>query len=241
MKNKLQTLYLLQLLDTELDELRELRGDLPDTVRELEEKADNLQKKIDECDSALRVGVQERDRMEKESLDFIGKIEKYKSQQLEVKNNKEYDALTREIEIAESTIIAYEAEIEQFADEAVNSKAKKEILEKELAAMTEEFDEKKIELTEVLAVTAEEENDLAAQREEAMSKILSDDLDLYIRIREAKGKAVAPVKRGSCSGCYNVVPPQLILEIKKHEQLYICEHCGRILVSEEISKETKIR
>lgn len=241
MKNKLQTLYLLQLLDTELDELRELRGDLPDTVRELEEKADNLQKKIDECDSALRVGVQERDRMEKESLDFIGKIEKYKSQQLEVKNNKEYDALTREIEIAESTIIAYEAEIEQFADEAVNSKAKKEILEKELAAMTEEFDEKKIELTEVLAVTAEEENDLAAQREDAMSKILSDDLDLYIRIREAKGKAVAPVKRGSCSGCYNVVPPQLILEIKKHEQLYICEHCGRILVSEEISKETKIR
>jgi uncharacterized protein len=239
LKTKLRSLYLLQLLDTELDELRELRGDLPETVHQLEATVNDLRARIEECDTALKVGAAERTRKEKESLEFLSRIERYKSQQLEVTNNKEYDALTREIETAESTIVTYEAEIEQFADEAQQLRARMEDLEVQLNSLQGDLDEKIEELQEVMKVTAEEERELESHREEALGNIGSSDLELYTRIRNAKGRAVAPVRRGSCSGCYNVVPPQRILEIKKHERLFICEHCGRILVSEEIALEAK--
>ena len=119
MKNKLRSLYLLQLLDTELDELRELRGDLPEAVNKLEARVQELDDKIEEFENFLKEGAVERQRKEKESLELIEKIEKYKQQQLDVKNNKEYDALTHQIENAESTINKYEEDIEIFADEAV--------------------------------------------------------------------------------------------------------------------------
>lgn len=241
MKHKLQSLFLLQLLDTELDELRELRGDLPETVRQLEERVNEFRTKIEECESALRIGAAERVRKEKESLELIDKIEKYKGQQLQVQNNKEYDALTREIDNAESTIMVYEAEIELFTSEAVDIRKKKEDLEAQLTGLAAELDEKITELKEVLTVTAEEEQDFAAQRDEALKSVQTIDFELYTRIRNAKGKAIAPVRRGSCSGCYNIVPPQLILEVKKNDKLYTCEHCGRILISEELASAIKLK
>ena len=241
MKTKLQSMYLLQLLDSELDELRELRGDLPETVNQLEAQAQDLEEKVANCEGALKKGLVERDRKEKDSLVLIAKIEKYKGQQLEVHNNREYDALTREMEPAEKTIAAYELEIEEFV---VRSEQLNELREK-LAAEFQELgtllEEKRSELEEILATTNEEEIVLVKKRDTALSAVSKSDLEMYNRIRSAKnGKAVSPIRRGSCSGCYNVVPPQLILEIKKHDQLYICEHCGRILVSEEIATETNI-
>jgi predicted nucleic acid-binding Zn-ribbon protein len=234
-------MYLLQLLDTELDELRELRGDLPDTVNQLEAQARDLEEKVADCENALKKGLIERDRKEKESLELIAKIDKYKGQQLEVHNNREYDALTREMETAEKTIAVYEAEIEDFMTQSEELRELKEKLESDLAELGSTLEEKRSELEDILQTTREEERVLEKKREDALSAVSKDDLEMYNRIRGAKnGKAVAPVRRGSCSGCYNVVPPQLILEIKKHDQLYICEHCGRILVSEEIATETTI-
>lgn len=233
-------MYLLQLLDSELDELREMRGDLPDTVKELQDKVHDMQTKVENCRAALKAGALERERKERETLEFLEKIEKYKSQQLEVTNNKEYDALTHQIDQAQSTIVVYEGEIELFANEAIEIKAKQEDYVAQLSVLSEELEIKQKELEEILAVTAEEERALVTKREEVLTQILTADFELYTRIRNAKGKAVAPIRRGSCSGCYNVVPPQLILEIKKNDQLYTCEHCGRILVSEELAQETSI-
>lgn len=240
MKNKLRSLYLLQLLDTELDELRELRGDLPESVRKLEDTVNELRTRIEDSAAALRTGVTERTRMEKDSLELIAKIEKYKSQQLQVQNNKEYDALTHEIEMAEETIQRYEQEIEMFVGEAEEIKSQKIELEEELETLAKELSEKTEELKSVLAVTAEEETRLEGKRDEAIANIGAADLELYTRIRNAKVKAVAPIKRNACSGCFNVVPPQLILEIKKNIRMYVCEHCGRILVSEDLAADTRI-
>ncbi|MCB2205897.1 hypothetical protein KQI65_14230 [bacterium] len=240
MKSTLQSLYLLQLLDTELDELRELRGDLPETVNAMEAELKMVEQRIEECDEALKKGAVERSQMEKESLELIAKIDKYKGQQLEVTNNKEYDALTREMETAENTIASHEAEIEQTMQRADELKTSKTEFETRHEELVKELEVKHEELKEILEATNEEEMTLEANREEALKGLLEKDLELYTRIREAKGKAVAPIRRESCSGCYNVVPPQMILEVKKNDRLFICEHCGRILVSEEIAQETSI-
>lgn len=240
MKSTLQSLYLLQLLDTELDELRELRGDLPETVNALEDELKTVAGRIEECDEALKKGAVERSQMEKESLELIAKIDKYKGQQLEVTNNKEYDALTREMESAENTITSHEAQIEQFVERSEELKTSKAEFEARHEELVKDLEVKHAELKEILEATNEEEKTYVAKREEVLTDILPRDFELYTRIRDAKGKAVSPIRRESCSGCYNVVPPQLILEVKKNDRLFICEHCGRILVSEEIAQETSI-
>jgi len=240
LKSKLQSFYLLQLLDTELDELRELRGDLPDTVNQMEEQLRFFEQRIDECDAALKKGTLERAMKEQVSLELIAKIEKYRGQQLEVHNNKEYDALTREMEVAENTISTYEAEIEAYVDQSEQLKATKAKFEQQRDELKKELDEKRDELREILSTTGQEEALLVKSREEALANIDEEEFIMYSRIRGAKsGKAVAPIRRGSCSGCYNIVPPQRILEIKKNDRMFICEHCGRILVSEEIAVDTK--
>ncbi len=240
MKSTLQSLYLLQLLDTELDELREMRGDLPETVNAMEDELKMVEQRIEECDEALKKGALERSQMEKESLELIAKIDKYKGQQLEVTNNKEYDALTREMETAENTIATHETQIEQFVERAEELKTSKTEFETRREDLVKDLEVKHEELKEILEATNEEEKTYEAQREAVLKEIVKRDLELYARIRGAKGKAVAPIRRESCSGCYNVVPPQMILEVKKNDRIFICEHCGRILVSEEIAQETSI-
>jgi predicted nucleic acid-binding Zn-ribbon protein len=240
LKSILQSLYLLQLLDTELDELRELRGDLPETVNAMAEDLTMVEGRIEECEEALKKGAVERAQMESQSLELIARIDKYKGQQLEVTNNKEYDALTREMETADNTITSNEQAVEQIVDRAEVLKTSKTEFETRRDELVKELAIKREELKEILETTAEEETTFEAQREKTLGEIKERDLVLYRRIRVAKGKAVAPIRRDSCSGCYNIVPPQLILEVKKNDRLFICEHCGRILVSEEIALETNI-
>jgi hypothetical protein len=240
LKSILQSLYLLQILDTELDDLRELRGDLPETVNAMETDLGAAEQRIEEIETALKRGTTERSMKEKESLELIAKIEKYKGQQLEVTNNREYDALTREMESAETTIATNETLVSEWVERNAQLKTSLEQFVIKRDELKKELEIKRDELKEILETTREEEVNFEKRREQALSELLERDLQLYTRIRGAKGKAVAPIRRESCSGCYNVVPPQLILEIKKNDRLFICEHCGRILVSEEIAHELKI-
>jgi uncharacterized protein len=239
LKKKLISLFTLEKLDTALDELREERGDLPEKVAKLEAEAGEYAEKITECDKILSVGASERVKKERETIEIIEKIEKYKKQLHNVQTNKEYDALTKEIEDAEARINTDESDIERFTDEAVLIKTRKEQFVELYNAINEELAEKKKDLDEILQVNAAEENTLIKRREAILKEIKPDDLKMYLRIRDAKGKAVAPIKRNSCSGCFNVVPPQKILEIKKYTKVYTCEHCGRILVTEDLSEEIR--
>jgi uncharacterized protein len=237
LKQKLISLYTLEMLDTALDELRQDRGDLPEKVDKLQAEAKEYAEKIEECDKIISVGASERVKKERETLEIIEKIEKYKKQLLSVQTNKEYDALTKEIEDAEARINTDETDIERFTDEAVLIKSRKEQYQELFKAISEELEEKRKDLNEILQLNAEEENTLIKRRESVLKEIKTDDLKAYTRIRDAKGKAIAPIKRNSCSGCFNVVPPQKILEIKKYNKVYTCEHCGRILVTEDLSRE----
>jgi len=217
-----------------------MRGDLPETVNTMESELQVLEQRVEEIEEALKRGATERSMKEKESLELIAKIEKYKGQQLEVTNNREYDALTREMESAETTIATNEALVQDWVERNAELKASKEQFESRRDELRKELDIKREELKEILEATREEERNFEKRREQAVGEVLDRDMQLYLRIRTAKGKAVAPIRRESCSGCYNVVPPQLILEIKKNDRLFICEHCGRILISEQIARDTKI-
>ena len=142
--------------------------------------------------------------------------------------------------MAENTISAYEQEMELYVEDAAETKDKKAEVEKERDELLELLNDKKSELDDIMGTTREEEEQRQKEREDALKSLTKEDLELYNHIRDAKQTAVAPIKRESCSGCYNIVPPQLILEVKKNDTIYRCEHCGRILVSEEIATEINI-
>ncbi len=234
-ENKLKHLYALQTVDSRLQEVQELKGDLPMVVAELEGKVDEMKAKLKELNNFLKQSKIERDNADVEIISLAEKVEKYKSQQLNVKSNKQYDALTREIEMAEERSAKMEKEMEGLEGKMENARKDIEALSAQVEQSGGELDEKKKELREVNKEHEKEELKLHHEREKLLARIEKADLDRYERIRRAKGgKAIVPIKRGACGGCYSRVPPQKILEIRQNSRLYACEHCGRILVSDHI-------
>ncbi|MBE0556496.1 MAG: hypothetical protein IH628_04610 [Proteobacteria bacterium] len=162
-------------------------------------------------------------------------VEKYKTQQFQVKTNKQYDALTREIEHAQTKITQLEKDMESTEGKTVVAKHDIEALAPQIEELKRELSERKSELDRVNREHEEEELKLGHEREKLLARISKQDIHTYERIRKAKrGKAIVAVNRGACGGCYKRVPPQTVLELRKHSRVLTCEHCGRILVSDEI-------
>ncbi len=230
-------LYALQLIDNNLDELEEMKGDLPGAVRQLEEKIADLRKRLEEAETTMRSSFAQRDNADSEIIGFKEKIEKYKSQQLQVRNNKEYDALTKEMDQAAETIARLEKEMADHETKATKSRNEIDELKKELEESEATLKEKKSELAEVSKTTEDEELKFKHEREKVLGKVTKPDLRTYERIRKAKnGIAVVPLKRNACGGCFTAVPPQKILELNQNNKFYTCERCGRIIVSEDIAE-----
>jgi len=237
-KGRLGNLYELQLIDKQLDELEELRGDLPLIVNELnahmEVLENNINAKLEEKEEAQKTRLAN----DEEISALEEKLKKYKAQLFKVRNNKEYDALTKEIDFSETNILEMEEENKEIENRVGVLSLEIEEVQDELNKLQEEFKEKEEELKKIIAINEKEEAHLNKLREAVVEKIRKNDYNTYMRIRKAKGGiAVAPVYRGSCSGCHNVIPPQRQLEIKQNNRLFSCEACGRILVSAEIAKE----
>jgi predicted nucleic acid-binding Zn-ribbon protein len=231
----LKYLFALQQVDSQLQEIHELKGDLPSIVDDLENKFREMKSKLKNLTDAVKQAKVDRDKADLEILDLAEKVEKYKGQQLHVKSNKQYDALTREIEAAELRTTKLEKEMELLEGKMQLAKTDAEATGKELEQLTSELDEKRKELREVNKEHEKEELKLQHEREKILVRVDKTDLERYLRIRDAKGgKAVVPVKRGACGGCFSRVPPQKILEIRQNSRFFICEHCGRILVSDLI-------
>lgn len=239
MENKLRTLYTLQLIDSSLDDIEEMKGDLPGVVRELEATIAGLQEKLSQLEKTMKGAFSQRDNADSEIISLREKIERYKAQQLQVRNNKEYDALTKEMDQAAETIAKLEKEMSTLENTATIARTDIETTRKELEEATALLAEKKAELEEVSKSTEEEELKFQHEREKILARVSKPDFKMYERIRKAKnGRAVVPIKRGACGGCYTTVPPQKILELKRNNMLYTCERCGRIIVSEEIAETT---
>jgi hypothetical protein len=236
--NRLKILYQLQQIDNQLDELESLRGDLPNMVRELEEKLKSFVGDIETKETEQKNSIKNRDENEDEIEKLKENQKKFKAQLYQVRNNKEYDALTKEIDHTEEQINKLEAENNSLAD-------KSKVLTQEIADITPRLDElnkelkeKEADLKEIIKANEREESKLLEERKKMESEVKKNDISAYMRIRKAKkGLAVATIKRSACSGCHNIVPSQRQLEIRRNNRLFFCEYCGRILVSSEISED----
>ncbi len=238
-KDKLKTLYQLQQVDLKLDGLLEERGDLPAEVEDLEKKITTLKAQIKENDEYLKKAVVRKKEIDKELDEVRKRIDKFTEMRIKVKTNREYDALSKQIDNSKEKLQELHKELENIqAKEAVSSKDLDK-LKSEFAEEEEVYSSKKVELEELVSLTHDEEKRYVKERDKHAQKIDRQTISRYEMIRKAtKGKAIVPVvRRNACGGCYNVLPPQRLLDLRQMEKIFTCDHCGRILVPNEIVEE----
>ena len=235
-EEKLQNLYELQRIDTEIDKIKTLRGELPLEVQDLEDEIAGLETRIEN----LKVELGELDKTSSTRKMDIKKaeeaIKKYSEQLDNVRNNREYDALSKEIEFQKLEIELQEKRIR----EAQKAKAEKEALMEESKKRYEDkvsdLEAKKGELNDIINETHKEEGALQIKSEELAATIDERLLTAYRRIRSnaRNGLAVVTVDRDACGGCFNKIPPQRQLDIRSRKKIIVCEYCGRILIDKYI-------
>jgi len=238
--NRLKILYQLQIIDSQLDELEELRGDLPTNVNYLSSQINELKEQVKSKEKEKQESLEKRKSNDNEIERLKESQKKFKSQLYQVRNNKEYDALTKEIDHTEEAIKKMEAENDALADSSKVLTDEIEELLPKIKELEKELKEKEAELKEIIKANEKEENKLRETFKKIEEQVKKPDLSIYQRIRKAKkGRAVVTIKRSACSGCHNIVPAQRQLEIRRNNKLFTCEYCGRILVSQEIAEEAE--
>lgn len=238
MYNRLKVLYQLQLIDDQLDKLEELRGDLPNMVKSLEIRLNELKTDIKNKATEQEESVEKRTHNEEEIEKLNESQKKFKAQLYQVRNNKEYDALTKEIDHSEAQISKLDTENNALADSSKSLTEQIEAITPLLDELEKELEERQADLKEIIKANETEESKLNVERKKIEDQVKKPDVSFYMRIRKAKkGKAVATIKRSACSGCHNIVPSQRQLEIRRNNKIFTCEYCGRILVSQEIADE----
>ena len=234
MEEKIEALYKLQQIDSKIDEIEKIKGELPLEVQDLEDEVAGLQTRIDKINGEIEelTALTRQRRRETDEAKML--IEKYEEQQQNVRNNREFDAITKEIEFQKLEIDLCAKRLKEYSAEM---KVKKKLAEDAETLFSErniDLENKKNELASIESETAEEMAALRAQVAEAQSKIDERLLTAYQRIRGnmRNGLAVVTVKRDACGGCYNRIPPQRQVDIRQNKKIIVCEYCGRILVNE---------
>ncbi len=240
MQNKLKLLYQLQEIDNQLDRLEELRGDLPLTVQALVSQINNLERTIKEKEDEQETSITKRGKNEEEIDRLIDNQKKFKAQLYSVRNNKEYDALTKEIDHSDDIIKKHHAENDSLADLSKKLSFEIDEITPQLDELKKELKEKEEDLEQIIKSNEKEEAKFLAERSKIEPQIKKGDYSAYLRIRKAKrGLAVATVVRSACSGCHKIIPSQKQIEIRKKDKIYYCEYCGRILVSAEFGENNE--
>lgn len=238
MKDTLVMLYALQQVDSNLQELHEQKGDLPAVVSSLETDLTLLHNSISDKKTELDNVKISRERSDGDIIDFKEKIEKYREQQFSVRNNREYDALTKEIDYSTEQIDTLEREFLESEGSIEVIVQDIEILNTKVGEVELNLNDRKAELEILSKETEHEELNLNHQKEKILVRLDKDIVDRYDRIRIArKGKGIAPIRKDCCGGCNNRIPPQHVMEIGTNQKLYLCGHCGRIIVSTEVAAE----
>lgn len=235
---KLKALFNLQIIDSQIDKIRSIRGELPLEVQDLEDDIAGVQTRIENYtneSNTLEEAINERKNAIKQCQALI---KKYEAQQANVRNNREFDSLSKEIEFQNLEIQLCEKRIKEFK---TSLDAKKEVIETSQAQLKEklnEVDVKKAELADIVVETEKEESVLLLRSQENQRIIEDRLLQAYKKIRKnaRNGLAVVIVERDACGGCFNKIPPQRQLDIRIHKKIIVCEYCGRILVDPEIAK-----
>jgi len=238
LKNNLVLFYQVQMIDRSIDKLEEQRGDLPLTVEALESRLETLKQTIEEM-VAQRVDAVERREANNEKIkELLDNQKRAKAQLYKVRNNKEYDTITKSIDAADAECTRLEKESDFLV--STMEKVDEEIaaLNPKVAELEEDLEHKRNELALIKENNAMEEQKLLKQRESLVAQMKKSDYSLYTRVRSAKkGLAVARIRRNACSGCQTIIPAQRQLEIRRNARMFTCEYCGRIIVSAEIANE----
>jgi len=240
-EQKLVALYNLQQIDSQVDKIRIIRGELPLEVQDLEDEIAGLETRLDNY--IQETVMIEKSMMEKKNSikESQALIKRYEEQQMNVRNNREYDSLTKEIEFQNLEIQLSEKRIKEFQNNLDLKKQEIERLQSVLEERRNDLDIKKNELDDIVAETEKEENELIVNSEENRKFIEERLLTAYTRIRKnaRNGLAVVQIERDACGGCFNKIPPQHQLDIRMHKKIIVCEYCGRILVDDGIVNYVK--
>ncbi|MFV0521059.1 MAG: zinc ribbon domain-containing protein [Mangrovibacterium sp.] len=236
---RLRALYELQTVASDIDKIKILRGELPLEVQDLEDDVVGLETRIQNLNddiATLETSVQNRKTAIKESEALIVK---YTEQQNNVRNNREYDSLSKEIEFQGLEIQLSNKKIKEFSVDVEAKKAKLERAEAQLEERRGDLELKRKELDEITAETQVEEDKLIKKGEKIEKKVEERLLVAFHRIRSnaRNGLAVATVQRGACGGCFNRITPQRQMDIVTRKKIIVCEYCGRILVDPNIMDE----
>lgn len=238
-EDKLRALFQLQTVDSDIDKIKTLRGELPLEVRDLEDEIAGLEtrlKNVEEEIKGLNVSIAGK-KAEIKSAEEL--IKKYKSQQNNVRNNREYDSLSKELEFQTLEIELCEKRIREFT---VQANEKSTLVQSSKSLLDERQNDlklKKKELEEIISENQKDEESLAAKIAGLEKNIEPRLLTAYKRIRKnaRNGLAVVSIERDACGGCFNKIPPQRQMDIRQRKKVIVCEYCGRILVDPNLANK----
>ena len=236
MNDSLLHLYELQKVDRQLDDLVESRGELPDRVNEMRAQVQDQRQQVEQIRRDVHEVESNSKKLAGDIVELREKVDRYKAQQFDVKTTREYDAITFQLEDAQRRLHTNMEAVSRMGIELEQLKMDEQQMSQDLSDMETELGEAETALSEVLANTEEQEKELLKRREELASHVQPFHMTIYNRVRPAKGGiAVVSIKNGVCGGCFNAVPRQLVLELRKGDKHAVCEYCGRIIVGEPIA------
>ncbi|MBO5131579.1 MAG: C4-type zinc ribbon domain-containing protein [Paludibacteraceae bacterium] len=238
-EEKLRALFDLQLVDSEIDKIKTLRGELPLEVQDLEDEIAGLNTRIAHMQEDIR-NFETLITGKKSDIEVSkGLIERYQGQQENVRNNREYENLSKEIEFQTLEIELCEKKIREFNAAAKQRREDLERAQELINDRSEDLAQKKSELDEIISETKQEEEKLREKAKQIEGKIEERLLNAFKRIRKnaRNGLAVVAVERDACGGCFNKIPPQRQLDIRLRKKIIVCEYCGRILIDQEMASE----
>ena len=238
-EERLKHLYELQVKLSAIDRIKTLRGELPLEVQDLEDEIAGLTTRIEKIKADMAALKDNINAQKGKIAESNAQIAKYQEQQNNVKNSREFDFLTKEVEYQTLEVELCEKKIKEFTAEEA---AKSEELQRSMTAVDErskDLEVKKKELDEIVAETKQEEEKLRDEVKELESKIEPRLLQAFKKIRKNShnGLGIVDVQRGACGGCFNKIPPQRQLDIRMRKKIIVCEYCGRIMIDPELAAE----
>ena len=236
-EEKLKTLYQLQTTLSSIDDKKALRGELPLEVQDLEDEIEGLNIRIEKIQNEIADFKNAVTQKQRDIIDAQASVDRYKTQLDDVKNNREYDTLTKEIEFQTLEIELCNKKIKEAAIKIEECNHDLEKAQEIIADRQGDLNEKRNELDEIMQETREEEDKLKEKAKELETKIEPRLLTSFKRIRKnaRNGLGIVYVQRDACGGCFNKIPPQRQLDIKIHKKIIVCEYCGRIMIDPELA------
>ena len=240
-ENKLRALYSLQLIDTRIEDIKTLRGELPMEVQDLEDEIAGLETRLRKYEGELNEAESEIASRKAFIKDASARSNKYQKQLYDIKNNREYDSLNKEIELLNLESQITEKKLEELMELVTVKKEELVAVNEALAQRNKDLAAKNAELDTIISETERDEQILMKASKAREADIDQRLLVAYKRLRDNSHNhlGVVPITRNACGGCFNKIPPQRQLDIRQRKKIIVCEHCGRILVDADIAQEAE--